>query len=440
MTDVTTSAGGAPGLPSDRPDDVTVSAGGAPCLPVDRLAVLRARFAPVVEAIREGAVARELASGTPGDRDLPHAEVRALADAGFGRLRVPEERGGFGVTLVELANLVADLAAADSNIAHLWRGHFGYTELVLLRPDSPARDEWLQRIVDGAIVGNATSERTGTTLADISTTVAPDDSGTWRLDGRKFYSTGTLYADWIYLAADRDGERVTFAVPTGAPGVTGVDDWDGFGQRLTASGTTVFDGVAVDPAVVSAYRDAPLSHIQAFYQLYLLAVLAGIGQAVVDDAVAFVRPRTRTYIHANAAVPGEDPQVLAVLGRLSAGAFTARSLVVAAAGLLDGVVATNEPGVGVDHALLDAAENAVYQAQVEVGPRVLQAATELFEVGGASAADRTRALDRHWRNARVVASHNPAVYKERLVGEYVLHGRGPVDAWERYHEVGPTRF
>lgn len=425
MTDATPAAGAAPSLPSG---------------PAGRLADLRAHFGPLFDRIREGAVERELASGTPGDRPLPHGEVRALADAGFGRLRVPEGRGGFGVTLVELAHLVTDLAAADSNIAHLWRGHFGYTELVLLRPDSDSRDEWLQRIVDGAIVGNATSERTGTTLADISTTVTSVGPGSARLDGTKYYSTGTLYADWIYLAADRDGERVTFAVPGTAPGVTGVDDWDGFGQRLTASGTTVFDGVPVDPSVISAYRDAPLSHIQAFYQLYLLAVLAGIGQAVVDDAVAFVRPRTRTYIHANAARPGDDPQVLAVLGRLSAGAFTARSLVVAAAGLLDGVVDTNEPGVGVDHGLLDIAENAVYQAQVEIGPRVLRSCSELFEVGGASAADRARALDRHWRNARVVASHNPAVYKERLVGEYVLHGRGPVDAWEKYHEVGPTRF
>lgn len=422
----------------------TTTDGGGTGLPADRLATLRARFAPLFATIRDGAAERELASGTPGDRQLPHAEVRALADAGFGRLRVPEDRGGFGVTLVELALLVADLAAADSNIAHLWRGHFGYTELVLLRPDSPARDEWLQRIVDGAIVGNATSERTGTTLADISTTVTPAGDSL-RLDGRKFYSTGTLYADWIYLAADRDGERVTFAVDASASGVSSIDDWDGFGQRLTASGTTVFDGVAVDPSAVSAYRDAPLSHIQAFYQLYLLAVLAGIGQAVSDDAVAFVRPRTRTYIHANTAVPGEDPQVLAVLGRLSAGAFTARSLVAAAAGLLDTVVATNVPGpagsaAGVSKSLLDAAENAVYQAQVEIGPRVLRSASELFEVGGASAADRTRALDRHWRNARVVASHNPAVYKERMVGEYALHGRGPVDAWEKYHEVGPTRF
>lgn len=426
MTDATTTTGGEPSLQ-----------GGSG---TSRLTELRARFQPVFDRIREGAVDRELASGTPGDRPLPHDEVRALADAGFGRLRVPEDRGGFGVTLVELVHLVADLAAADSNIAHLWRGHFGYTELVLLRPSSTGRDEWLQRIVDGAVIGNATSERTGTTLADISTTVRVAEDGSVRLDGRKYYSTGTLYSDWIYLAADRSGDRVTFAVPVDAPGVTSVDDWDGFGQRLTASGTTVFDGVPVDPSVVSAYKDAPLSHIQAFYQLYLLAVLAGIGQAVSDDAVAFVRPRTRTYIHANAARPGDDPQVLAVLGRLSAGAFTARSLVVAAAGLLDGVVGTNEPGAGVDRALLDAAENAVYQAQIEVGPRVLRAASELFEVGGASATDRTRALDRHWRNARVVASHNPAVYKERLVGEYALHGRGPVDAWEKYHEVGPTRF
>jgi alkylation response protein AidB-like acyl-CoA dehydrogenase len=412
-----------------------------------RLQTLRARFAPIVDRIREGAVTRELGSGTPGDRTMPHDEVRALADAGFGRLRVPEELGGFGVTLAELVELVADLSAADSNIGHLLRGHFGYTELVLLRPASNSRTEWIERIVGGAIVGNATSERTGTTLADISTTVTPGPGAEdpWSLDGRKFYSTGTLYSDWIYLAAGRqaaDGstERVTFAVPTDAPGVETVDDWDGFGQRITASGTTVFSGVQVDPATISAYRDAPLSHIQAFYQLYLLAVLAGIGSEIARDAVAFVKPRTRSYIHANAAVPGEDPQILAVIGRLSAGAFTGRSLVRAAAALLDDVVATNVPGSGVSKDLLDVGENAVYQAQIEIIPRVLRSASELFEIGGASAADRGRALDRHWRNARVVASHNPAVYKERLVGEFALHGRGPVDAWHAYDEVGPTKF
>ncbi len=122
-----------------------------------------------------------------------------------------------------------------------------------------------------------------------------------------------------------------------------------------------------------------------------------------------------------------------MLGRLSAGAFTARSLVAAAAGLLDGVVATNEPG-SASTKRSDTAENAVYQAQVEVGPRVLRAATGCSRSVGASAADRTRALDRHWRNARVVGPTTRPL-QERLVGEYVLHGGG---RWTRgaVHEVG----
>ena len=52
----------------------------------------------------------------------------------------------------------------------------------------------------------------------------------------------------------------------------------------------------------------------------------------------------------------------------------------------------------------------------------LRSATALFDVGGASAATKGKNLDRHWRNARTLASHNPAVYKAQLVGAYELHG------------------
>ncbi|WP_240347641.1 acyl-CoA dehydrogenase family protein [Curtobacterium sp. 24E2] len=416
----------------------TTTDGRVTGLPADRLATLRERFAPVFATIREGAVERELASGTPGDRPLPHAEVRALADAGFGRLRVPEDRGGFGVSLVELVHLVADLAAADSNIAHLWRGHFGYTELVLLRPSSAGRDEWLQRIVDGAIVGNATSERTGATLADISTTVTPAGESL-RLDGRKFYSTGTLYADWIYLAADRSGDRVTFAVPVDAPGVTSVDDWDGFGQRLTASGTTVFEGVPVDPAVVSAYKDAPLSHIQAFFQLYLLAVLAGIGQAVSDDAVAFVRPRTRTYIHANAATPGRTRRSW----RSSGGCPPGRSPRGRSSSLPRGCSTrwwrrTSRASGSTTHCSMPprtpCTRRRSRSGRACFGRR--PNCSRSGSLGGRPHPGARPALAERPRGG--VAQ--PGRLQGAARGEYALHGRGPVEAWEKYHEVGPTRF
>ncbi|MFC4787307.1 acyl-CoA dehydrogenase family protein [Nocardioides sp. MAHUQ-72] len=398
---------------------------------------LLARFTPLFAEIAAGAVRRER------ERELPHAEVRALADAGFGRLRLPVEHGGWGASLAELVTLVSELATADSNIAHLWRGHFGFTELVLLWPDSPRRQAWLERIARGEMVGNATSETTGNTLADISSTVTEVD-GRWLLNGTKFYSTGTLYSDWIYGAAGRataDGvERVTFAVRTTAPGITCVDDWDGFGQAHTASGTTHLVDVEVDPREIASYREAPLSHIQPFFQLYLMAVVAGIAQAVERDTVAFVRPRTRTYIHANTEVPGEDPQVLEVIGRVSADAFAARTLLAAAAVALEEAAATNVPGTGISRQVLESAENNVYQAQVLIIDLTLAAATRMFEVGGASATYRDLALDRHWRNARVVASHNPAIYKYRMVGERALHGRGPVESWTAYHSVGRTTF
>ena len=55
------------------------------------------------------------------------------------------------------------------------------------------------------------------------------------------------------------------------------------------------------------------------------------------------------------------------------------------------------------------------QVSVDVGAR-------LFEVAGTRAALAAEGLDRHWRNARTLASHNPASQKARVLGEYEIHG------------------
>lgn len=53
----------------------------------------------------------------------------------------------------------------------------------------------------------------------------------------------------------------------------------------------------------------------------------------------------------------------------------------------------------------------------------------LFEVSGAAAMSEARRLDRHWRNARTAASHNPAIFRERAIGDYYLNdARPPVPA------------
>jgi alkylation response protein AidB-like acyl-CoA dehydrogenase len=69
---------------------------------------------------------------------------------------------------------------------------------------------------------------------------------------------------------------------------------------------------------------------------------------------------------------------------------------------------------------------AVYEAQITTTDEALAAATVLFDALGSSALDISLALDRHWRNARTITSHNPRVYKERLVGAWHLNGTPPV--------------
>ena len=82
-----------------------------------------------------------------------------------------------------------------------------------------------------------------------------------------------------------------------------------------------------------------------------------------------------------------------------------------------------------DDASLDAAELSTSHAQAVVVDLVLDATTQLFEVGGASIVSDTLALDRHWRNARTISVHNPVLYKLRSVGAHILNGEDLPYAW-----------
>ena len=385
------------------------------------------RFRSIFDRIAAEAVQRE------HDRTLPFDQVRWLRDAGFGALRVPRKYGGVGASIPQLFELLAQLGAADSNLPQLLRGHFAFTESRITDPDESLRERWSRQIASGALVGNASSELNVRSFADRQT-VLSRDGDRWVLNGRKYYSTGTLFADWVSVGGVRADERVSVSVRTDVPGVTRSDDWDGFGQRLTGSGTTIFDNVEIDAQNIHPWRDRGANHITAFFQLVLLATLAGIGRAVVNDTVEFVRPRERAYPAAVDPVPRQDPLVQQAVGHVAAHSFAADAAVRAAAQDL-GIAARAAEDRALTEDLVTTADVAVYQAQLIVIDHVLHATTKMFEVGGASATSVGRQLDRHWRNARTIASHNPAIYKARLVGDYLLNEVPPSAAWPNTADV-----
>jgi alkylation response protein AidB-like acyl-CoA dehydrogenase len=393
---------------------------------------LAERFRPVFAKIAEGTLDREAA------RRLPYDQVSWLREAGFGKIRVPRSHGGLGATLPQFFRVLIELGQADSNLPQLLRGHFGFVESRLVLGDPATRDRWLRRIADGVLVGNAQSELGNQSFWDSATTVTQAPAGTgWRLNGKKFYSTGSLFADWIHTTATVDRERsATVFVPAAADGVTRLDDWDGFGQRLTGSGTTVFENVEIHADDVQPYANGqlPKSYLTAFFQLVHLATLSGIGRAAVSDAAAFVRQRNRNLANPAYPAPKDDPQVQAVIGRITGASFAAEATTLAAVDAVETVYQAEAAGHAAAE-LFDLADAAVYSAQGHVIALVLGLVTELFEVGGASAVTERFRLDRHWRNARTLASHNPVIYRDRIVGDYVLNGTSPsasyAQSWER---------
>lgn len=386
---------------------------------------LAARFRPIFERIATETVAREI------NRTLPYEPIRWLKEAGFGTVRIPQEKGGFGASLPQLFALFGELAQADSNLPQALRGHFAFVEDQLNRPESELRDRWFRRFLDGDIVGNGWTEIGEVKLGDVITKVTPTENG-WRLTGEKFYSTGTLFADWIDVFGRRSdtGGDIIALVSTHQPEVERDDDWDGFGQRLTGSGTTRFRDAFVKQEHVTDFSER-FRYQTAFYQHVLLATLAGVGRAIERDAAEGVKNRRRVYSHGNAPAARDDAQVLQVVGQISSWVYAVEATVERAAQAMQ---AAYEVHADADPAVItranELAEVASAQAQVVVSELIPRAATELFNALGASDTRTSKALDRHWRNARTLASHNPVIYKSRSVGNWRVNGVPPVFLWQ----------
>lgn len=392
--------------------------------PSDRYEAIAAPFRPIFEQIATGAAQREL------QRKLPFEELAWLRDAGFMALRVPPSYGGLGITLPEYFNLLIELAWADSNLTQAVRGHAGFVENVLNAHDAGFREPWLARISSEKIfAGPAWTEPGNATQAVFATRVCRQGDH-YLLSGTKFYTTGALYADWIEVGCvDDDDVPVSAVVRRDDPGVRIEDDWDGFGQKLTASGTIHFDNVHVDATNLSL-AEAGCRYATGFYQLFHLATLAGIGRRLSDEAAQAVRDRKRNFSHANASLARHDPQVLQVIGQLRGAAYAAGSLVLKNAEALQRAYQTRFEGNAEAEDQANAiAELEVSQAQSTVISLILNSATELFDALGASATFRELALDRFWRNARALSSHNPRIYKDRIVGDYAVNGTLPPYQW-----------
>ncbi|MFE7273823.1 SfnB family sulfur acquisition oxidoreductase [Streptomyces sp. NPDC057623] len=358
-------------------------------------------------------------------RRLPHAELERLSASGLLGVTVPEEFGGADVRTETLAGIFRLLASADASLAQIPQSHFVYVNVLRRQGSREQQAFFFGEVLAGKRFGNAQSEAGTTHVQDIRTRLRRRPDGSYVLDGVKHYSTGALFADWIPVLAraDDDNPHVAY-VPRDAPGLTVVDDWDGMGQRTTASGTVRLESVPVSADRVVPHHltfQGPQLH-GAVAQLLHAAIDVGIASGALAEAVEFVRTKSRPWfesVDAGHATAAEDPLLVQRFGELAIRVRAADALLAAAARSVDAARAdltddsAAEASIAVAAAKVTAAE-----AAVEVG-------SALFEVSGTRSALDSLGLHRHWRDARTHTLHDPARWKVQHVGRHVLNGTRP---------------
>ncbi len=360
------------------------------------------------------------------ERRLPREEVERFSQSGLWAITVPREYGGAGVSAGTLAEVTALVSAADGSLGQIPQNHFFVVEAIRLTASDEQRRHWFGRVLAGERFGNALSEVGTRDVHDYRTTLRRE-SGRLRLDGRKFYSTGALFAHTVAalardLTSETGEDRIVFAlVDPATPGVALHDDWTGVGQRTTGSGTTVFEDVTVEAANVIPFgnafeRPTPMGPLG---QIIHAAVDIGIGREAFAETIDFVRRHARPWIDSGVERASDDPYTIAQVGELVIRQNAAEALLVRAGILVDAAV--REP----DEESVARASVAVAEAKALATEAALNAANRLHELGGTRSTLAVHGLDRHWRNVRTHTLHDPARWKYAAIGNYHLNGTKP---------------
>jgi SfnB family sulfur acquisition oxidoreductase len=378
------------------------------------------------EAIR---VAIELAAVFAADdarrdrqRDVPYDLVDALTESGLLAITVPPEYGGAGVTARTVGEVFTELSAGDSSLGQIPQNHFFFVSVLAHAGSEEQQRFFYHEVLSGKRFGNALAERGSRDAHDFRIGFTPQPGGGYLLDGAKYYSTGSLFADWIPVYAnDPDGRLHAAWVPSGDPGVLVIDDWDGMGQRTTGSGTVRFSNVHVPSRhVVPAYQIFEKTEVFGAFGQYMHACVdLGIAIAALRDGKRLIRAAARPWWEAGVERAADEPSLIEKFGELALLIRAARALVRAAGDALDAAARELTEETSAE------ASVAVAAARAQSDTAAVTVSSDIFALIGSRATSAELNLNRHWRNARTHTLHDPRRWKVRHIGDWELNDVPP---------------
>ncbi|MGN5535023.1 SfnB family sulfur acquisition oxidoreductase [Acinetobacter sp. Lyrl_1] len=359
---------------------------------------------------KQGAVQRD------AERILPFEQIEAYSQSGLWAITVPKQYGGADVSSYTVAKIIALMSGVDGSIGQIPQNHFYALEVLRNTGTEQQKQKLYAEVLAGARFGNALAEFKPKNASIKQTSITKDEQG-YVVNGEKFYCTGSLFAHRIpTLVKDEDQREFLAFIERNSTGVELIDDWTGFGQRTTGSGTVKFNQVQVKAEDVIPFDTAfslP-TLVGPFAQIMHAAIEVGIARAAFDETIQRVK-QARPWIDAHVDYATQDPLTIYELGRVAVDVRASEVLLKQAAHSIE--EARPQPTAeNVAKASLDVAKVRAHSSET-----ALKASSKLIELAGSRGSQRQDGLDRFWRNARVHTLHDAARWKYYFIGQFALN-------------------
>jgi alkylation response protein AidB-like acyl-CoA dehydrogenase len=264
---------------------------------------------------------------------FPYENFADLKKENFLSLTIPKENGGKGLNLLEYLQVQEILAQGDAPTALSLGWHLG----VLLEAaenrhwKNEAFTQLCSEIVHNkALINLAQTERaTGSpSRGGIPVTAATSEGSSWRLNGRKAFTSMAEALDYSVITADinHSGKKGFFLVDHKLAGVQVEETWDSVSMRGTKSDDLLLENVKVDEGSL-LFEEEGKPPPRGWY-LQVPAVYIGIAAAARDYAIQFASEYSPNTL------PGPIKEVSEVrrkIGEIELELFNARQVLYAVA-------------------------------------------------------------------------------------------------------------
>ena len=220
-------------------------------------------------------------------------------EQGYTALEVPAEYGGVGLSRVDIAALLEEMAIADAGFATTISASGLGMKPVLIAGNEEQKKKVCEIILNGGFAAFALTEPGAGSDASAGKTTAVKDGDSYILNGRKCFITNAEVADIYLITAMTDKEAGVkgismFLVEKGTPGLSTGNHEDKMGIRTSNTADVVLEDCRIPAANLvgkegEGFKIAMKTLDQA--RTWMGCVATGIAQRALDEAIAYTKER-----------------------------------------------------------------------------------------------------------------------------------------------------